>query len=102
MEESLKFYKDNNITVNINFLHHPEWQSIRNLPNNVKQKVKENCSLPDEVINFMDQEATAEFNFCDKLKIQENIYHKATRKTVDYEKLFPEWWNILNENSILR
>jgi len=95
MGESLKFYKDNNITVNINFLHHPEWQSIRNLSNNVKQKVKENCSLPDEVINFMDQEPTAEFNFCDKLKKQESIYHKATRKTIDYEKLFPEWWNIL-------
>ena len=102
MGESLKFYKDNNITVNINFLHYPEWQSIRNLSNNVKQKVKENCSLSDEVINFMEQEPTEEFNFCKQLKKQENIYHKATRKTIDYEKLFPEWWNILNEDSILR
>ena len=102
MEESLNFYKDNNIKVNINYLHNPLWQNIRNLSNNIKQKVKESCSLPGEVINFMDQEATTEFNFCDKLKKQESTYHKATRKTVDYEKLFPEWWNILNENSILR
>ena len=100
MEESIKFYKDNNIALNINFLHGPLWQNVRNLSNNIKQKVKETCSLPDEVIGFMEQEPTGEFNFCEQLKIQENIYHRASRKTLNYEKLFPEWWNILNEDSI--
>ena len=102
MEESIKFYKDNNISLNINYLHGPLWQNVRNLPNGIKQKVKEDCSLPDEVISFMEQEPTGEFNFCEQLKKQENIYHRASRKTLNYEKLFPKWWDILNENSILR
>ena len=102
MEETIKFYKDNNISLNINYLHGPLWQNVRNLPNGIKQKVKEDCSLPDEVISFMEQEPTGEFNFCEQLKKQENIYHRASRKTLNYEKLFPKWWDILNENSILR
>ena len=101
IEECLKFYKDNNIRVNINYLHGPAWQNVRNLPNNIKQNLS-GFNMPTEVINFMHQEATEEFTFCDRIKKQEKIHKQATRKTLNYEKLFPEWWEMLNENSTMR
>ena len=101
IEECLKFYKDNNIRVNINYLHWPAWQNVRNLPNNIKQNLS-GFNMPTEVINFMHQEATEEFTFCDRIKKQEKIHKQATRKTLNYEKLFPEWWEMLNENSTMR
>lgn len=79
------------------------WQNIRNLPNNIKQKLLLSSSnMPTEVINFMHQKPTGDFTFCDKVKKQEKIHKQATRKTLNYEKLFPEWWEILNENSTMR
>ena len=50
----------------------------------------------------MYQQATGSFTFCDKVKKQEEVYKQATRKTLNYEKLFPEWWEMLNENSTMR
>jgi MoaA/NifB/PqqE/SkfB family radical SAM enzyme len=99
MAKTLKFYEDKNILLNINYLHNPAWQNIRNLPNNIKQKLTD---MPTEIINFMHQEATENFTFCDNIKKQEKVYKQATRKTLNYEKLFPEWWEMLNENSICR
>ena len=90
-----------NIRVNINYLHGPAWQNVRNLPNNIKQNLS-GFNMPTEVINFMHQEATEEFTFCDRIKKQEKIHKQATRKTLNYEKLFPEWWEMLNENSTMR
>ncbi len=97
--KTLKFYEEKNIFVNVNYLHNPAWQNIRNLPNNIKQKLTD---MPSEIINFMHQEATENFTFCDNVKKQEKIYKQATSKTLNYEKLFPEWWDMLNENSICR
>jgi MoaA/NifB/PqqE/SkfB family radical SAM enzyme len=99
MAKTLKFYEDKDILLYINYLHEPAWQNIRNLPNTIKHKLTD---LPTEITNFMYQPATGSFTFCDKVKKQEEVYKQATRKTLNYEKLFPEWWEMLNENSTMR
>lgn len=101
INDSIKFYKDNNIHLNINYLHYPYWQSIKNLPNKVKKQLSAR-GLPEEINNFMHQASNEDFTFCDRIEKQEKIYKQTTRKTLRYAKLFPDWWEMLNENRTMR
>ena len=50
------------------------------------------------LINFVNSSTEDKSKeFCARIKKQERIHKIAHNKIMDYEKSFPEWWEILNE-----
>jgi organic radical activating enzyme len=100
------------INVVFNILVYPEKYDMRNLSDGAKQHINYklntliNTSIgyPNFIINgisniknSMNLEREFDFNIADEILNQENVYAKANKKEISFEKIEPEWFNILKE-----
>ena len=103
VDQIFSFCDEHDIFLTLNPLHTPIWQNVKTLPNSVKKIIIEHIEQivtkkPKQfLIDFVKQSIDEDFTFCTMIKQQEEWHKKATREILDYEKLFPEWWSILNE-----
>ena len=103
---------ENNIIITFNILMYPEKYDLRNLPDNAKEYINyklnniinTNSKYPDNILNgmkniqrSMKRPRSHNINIADEIIKQEATYKLANKKEISFEKIEPEWFNIIKE-----
>lgn len=97
INEFLEYSDDFNTPVSIQYVEHPKYLNITNLPENVKQKVNTKFkNNTDSRINLiLDRMNLPGINLINDFFKHVKYYDEVRNNS--FEKIFPEWHDILNE-----
>jgi MoaA/NifB/PqqE/SkfB family radical SAM enzyme len=103
INDFIKFMRNRKLHVHLNYVYDPEFLSIKSLPASLKQLVLERCTdlnqweLNSLQSQFIDQSDMTLLN----RGIEYNNWLDKNNK-VEFAKIFPEWYKVLNEQVFVK
>ena len=89
-DETVNWFKNNNLSHNHNLVHAPNWLSLSNMPSKIKKQLKNNNFVSLFCNNINDNEISIEM-------INQQITLQDQAKKIHIKDYMPEVWQLLND-----
>lgn len=103
VNDFIKFMRNRNLHVHLNYVYDPEFLSIKALPSNMKQVVLDRCTdlnqweLNSLQSQFIEQTDSTLYD----RGVQYNNWLDTNNRT-SFANVFPEWYKVLNEQAFIK